>query len=140
LLVVEAWRSSCKTLPTKFGDSLIVPVPLHWKRQLERGFNQADLLAEVLCLYTGIPIDRKALKRNRPTASQRKLNRASRQTNVADAFSGSCRGLKNKDVILVDDVFTSGATLLECARELTRCGVSSVLGLTVAKALLHNHD
>ena len=113
---------------------VIVPVPLHPARQRERGFNQANLLAELLSTQTSIP-SRPLLERIRYTNTQTALDRAERIENLHNAF----RLRKNADVrdlrvLLVDDVLTTGSTLSECARVLKRAGALSVHAATAARA------
>lgn len=113
---------------------VIVPVPLHAARQRERGFNQAQLLAEILSAKTSIPA-KSALERIRYTTTQTALDRAERIENLHNAFrlrkKADVRALR---VLLVDDVLTTGATLSECARVLKRAGAVSVYAATVARA------
>jgi len=111
----------------------LVPVPLHPRREAERGFNQSEELAKVIAQQTGIPLLR-ALVRVRPTAPQVGLPEAERRENVRGAFAvhGPVRALR---VVLVDDVVTTGSTLAECARTLCRAGGEVVGAVTVAMAL-----
>jgi competence protein ComFC len=113
---------------------VIVPVPLHPARQRERGFNQANLLAELLSAQTSIP-SRPLLERIRYTNTQTALDRAERMENLHNAFrlrkNADVRGLR---VLLVDDVLTTGSTLSECARVLKRAGALSVHAATAARA------
>jgi ComF family protein len=113
---------------------LIVPVPLHPARQRERGFNQAELLAEILSAHISIP-SRSILQRIRYTTTQTAFDRAERMENLRNAF----RLRKNADVqglgvLLVDDVLTTGSTLSECARILKTAGARSVHAATAARA------
>jgi len=103
----------------------IVPVPLHWWKQLRRGYNQAALLARIISQETGI-IRQNKLKRVKNTRSQTRMNEHERQENVLKAFTVSANGIKNKKVILVDDVLTTGATMNECARVLKERGATEV--------------
>lgn len=113
---------------------LIVPVPLHSTRQRERGFNQASLLAELLSTRISIPC-KSVLKRIRYTTTQTALDRAERMENLHNAFrlrrNADVRGL---DVLLIDDVLTTGSTLSECTRVLKRAGAISVYAATAARA------
>lgn len=106
--------------------TVIVAVPLWSARQRERGFNQAQLLAQEISTRLDIPADFKVLRRVRPTTTQTHLSRKQRSANVRGAFAlgaGFERGsLHGKQVLLVDDVFTTGATLRECARTLVVYG------------------
>lgn len=113
---------------------LIVPVPLHPARQRERGFNQAALLAQFLGAHCSIPVAN-ALQRLRYTTTQTAFDRAERMENLRDAFrlrkNADVRGL---NVLLVDDVLTTGSTLSECARVLKRNKADSVYAVTAARA------
>jgi ComF family protein len=113
---------------------IVVPVPLHPTRRRERGFNQADLLAELLSTRISIRCKR-VLKRIRYTTTQTALDRAERIENLHNAFrlrkNADVRGL---DVLLIDDVLTTGSTLSECARVLKRAGAISVYAATAARA------
>ncbi|MEK7084065.1 MAG: ComF family protein [Patescibacteria group bacterium] len=111
----------------------IVPVPLHPKRRAERGFNQSEYLAEAVGICIGTPV-RSLLCRKRYTSSQALLSKAARRENVHDAFT--CKGesvLDGARILLVDDVFTTGATMQECARALLKAGASEVQGMSVAR-------
>lgn len=115
---------------------LVVPVPLHWRRRYKRGYNQATLIATEAARMLKLPLAEEALRRSKMTLPQNKLSREARQRNLADAFSGNKKLLANKCVLLIDDVCTSGATLLECSREAYRCGATCVYAMTVARAVL----
>ncbi len=114
---------------------LVVPVPLHRRRQWTRGFNQADLLARGL----GLPIQR-ALRRQRSTAPQVSLPADARRQNVDGAFAlvrwPRPPQLRHRRILLVDDVFTTGATLEACARVLLEAGAREVMALTAARAVI----
>ena len=110
---------------------LLVPVPLHSRRLRARGFNQAILLAQT---FPDVPLGREVLVRRRPTLPQVKLSPLERQTNVKGAFMvPDPAAIKDKAVLLVDDVYTTGATVKECARALRRAGVGNVEVITVAR-------
>lgn len=113
------------------SESIIVPVPLHAKRLAERGFNQAEVLAGILSKSTGLNVE-KLLRRNRYTKQQAKLNKIERQANVQAAFDLTSNFIPRK-VILVDDVFTTGSTMQECAKILKQAGVKEVIGFTLAR-------
>ncbi len=113
---------------------VLVPVPLHRKRLRERGYNQSRLLARELSLLSDLPLVDDCLIRQRHSSPQAKTpNVDQRRSNVADAFSCRDRRLKDKQVLLIDDVSTSGATLDACARALKASGAASVWGLALAK-------
>ena len=114
---------------------LIIPVPLHPRKARERGFNQSGVLSGGLNRRTGIKLSRKALVRTRYTKTQTRLGRQERQKNVKGAFRTSDRAdLSGKSILLVDDVFTTGATVNECARMLIKAGASMVDVMTLARA------
>lgn len=109
----------------------LVPVPVHWTRAVSRGFNQAELLTRALAGWTGLPLE-PCLRRVRPTPHQVGLSGARRLTNLRGAFGiVSSRPVKGRRLVLVDDVWTTGATLTECARALRKAGAAEVYALTV---------
>jgi ComF family protein len=114
----------------------LVPVPLHYYRENWRGFNQAELIAQVIgSRMTNIKLER-LLKRVRNTKQQVTMKtKEERETNIKNAFvvdSRWRRKLKDKKVLLVDDVFTSGADMRECTKMLKKAGVAVVWGLSLA--------
>ena len=114
----------------------IVPVPLHPAKQREREFNQAERLATFLSEATRIPLNTRCLRRVLPTRTQTLLSREERLANVRRAFA--LRGkpaLEGKRIVLVDDVFTTGATTGACARVLRASGASAVCVWTVARGI-----
>jgi len=111
----------------------VVPVPLHWRRQWSRGFNQAELLARYVAKRRGIPV-MNALRRKRATATQAGLANAGRRRNVVGAFAvKGTPELAGKNILLIDDVMTTGATASACAAALKRGGAGSVSLLTLAR-------
>ncbi len=119
------------------ADFLTIPVPLHRRRLKERGFNQSLLLAKVLASDLGTQLDYLSLIRKRYTRAQTGLKKEERRRNVKDAFSVIYPDIiKDKKIILVDDVFTTGHTLNECARTLKKSGATCVICLTLARTLV----
>jgi len=115
---------------------VLVPVPLHHKRLRERGYNQSSLLARELGKLTNLPIVDDCLTRQKRTPPQaRTSNVNERLSNVADAFTCHDRRLQDKQILLIDDVSTSGATLDACAGALKAAGVASVWGLVLAREI-----
>jgi ComF family protein len=115
----------------------LVPVPLHKKRERERGFNQSRAIAQGLGEVLHKPVVADLLERTRHTTSQTGLHLKERRQNVADAFRLNPRRVVSRlpqRVVLVDDVFTTGATMNECTRVLRAAGVEKVLVATVARA------
>lgn len=145
-------------LKTDIGDRpcLLVPVPLHWRRRWHRRFNQAELLAVRMLQQLGrrpevaenmqMPIlTCELLERTRPTAAHHQLSRDARQANIQGAFRsrklprhklGRAYTLSDYCVIVLDDIYTSGATMSEAARTLLAAGAGKVVGLSVARAVL----
>ncbi len=126
------------------GDSrpLLVPVPLHRSRWRSRGFNQADVIARAAIrrLAAELEFDSDVLVRQRDTVSQVGLSREERIENMRDAFRVSSPSrVKGRNVIVVDDVMTTGTTLSECARMLKEAGAERVWAATVARAF-HGAD
>ncbi len=116
-----------------FNDNLIIPVPLSAKRSRWRGFNQAELLAQTLAKKYYLKIDNKNLIRIKHKKAQAKLNEIERLHNIKGCFSWIGGNLNKKNIILIDDVVTTGATLNECAKVLKANGAGEVWGLVVAK-------
>lgn len=117
------------------GDSLLIPVPLHPSRERWRGFNQAKLLGESIAQNLGIKIMPDLLLRIKKTKPQVFLKKEERQKNIRGAFTLNPNLPKSSNlpnILLFDDVWTTGATLRECTRVLKRKGASFVWGLTLA--------
>ena len=115
----------------------IVPVPLHYRRLRQRGFNQASLLARRLGSLLQLPVDYSNLKRTRWTEPQIGLSRKQRAANVKGAFSLKARQkVEGKGILLVDDVFTTGETVNQCVEVLKNAGgAREVVILTVARTV-----
>ena len=106
---------------------LLVPVPLHPKRQKERGYNQSLKICEGISSVTGIPIDSKTLVRTINNVSQTKNSRFDRWKNVEDIFSLTDRAsFDNRHILLVDDVITTGSTIESCVKEILKSEGSKV--------------
>jgi len=117
------------------GGNLVVPVPVHASRARERGFDQAELLAEAAAANLGLPMLR-AVQRDRATVAQFQLNRGARWVNVRGAFRvrvAVASQVEGRWAILIDDVVTTGSTLAECATVLMSAGAAGVSALTVAR-------
>lgn len=116
----------------------VIPVPLHEGRLRERGFNQAALLSERVSRILKIPLSEEALIRTRETPSQTSLSREQRLANLKGVFEvgKDVLGLKGKDVLLVDDVYTTGATVQECSEVLKTSGVREIYVVTLASGIL----
>lgn len=124
------------------GSPVVVPVPLHPTRERERGFNQAELLACGMVRRVnrerpspGVGVDNRCLRRTRATATQAGLTLHARRENVRGVFAvARPEAVRDRVVVLVDDVLTTGATLSECARVLKRARALKVVALTLARA------
>jgi ComF family protein len=116
--------------------SLIVPVPLHPRRLRERGFNQAVILAREISKRFSIPLDFLTLKRRVFTEPQVSLGKEQRTANVRGAFAVmNEKKIKGQKIILIDDVYTTGSTVKECAGALMKNGAADVAVLTLARAV-----
>jgi ComF family protein len=132
--------------PGTDGPSALIPIPLAPKRLRERGYNQSEVLARALARKWRIPVLPDLLVRTRETPTQTALTPGTRLANVAGAFSVALGGRltpgrrpgvsRDTTLILVDDVFTTGATLAEAARALEQAGATRVMGVTFARAAI----
>lgn len=114
----------------------VVPVPLHWTRRFKRGFNQAELLADGLCNRLGLRLATNILRRRKRTKPHHGLGKFERINNVSEAFEVTKTIQMPSAVVLIDDVFTSGATLAQCTKALQQAGCEQVVALAVARAQL----
>ncbi len=137
----HGWKVYAEVLPTVLRrvsqqlppGGILIPVPLHPRRQRTRGFNQAALIAAALRTTTNLTI-RPLLRRNRFTTAQATLKATQRETNLTQAFQLNGR-VENPDLcgILVDDVITTGSTIRECASVLRQAGFRRVIAVALAK-------
>lgn len=136
-----AFAETAARLMTRLAPAdaeLIVPVPLHRRRLWSRGFNQASLIATAVGKRASVPVERLALVRRRATPVLRGLGKAGRRDAVSAAFAidpARADGLRGRAILLVDDVYTSGATTDACTRTLLRGGARSVTILCWARVL-----
>jgi len=139
--LVEIFLASCGEDKT-FSDfclekhPVLVPIPLHPKREKWRGFNQSALLGKMIAKNLNLDFVPDLLRRTKNTKSQIKLSEKERKLNIKDAFGISPNyqlPITNYSILLFDDVWTSGATLKEAARILKRAGAKKVWGLTLAR-------
>ena len=126
--LAQAWE------PAGMPGDLVVPVPLSAQRLRERGYNQAGLLARGFAELSGLAYAPAALRKARHTASQVGLSAEARLANVRQAFQAQAPAVAGRAVILVDDVCTTGATLIAGAEALVAAGARSVWGYTLGRA------
>ncbi len=125
-----------RAIPAVIDADLIVPVPLHAGRLRDREFNQSLLLADLLGRYLNLPVVATALVRILATAPQTTLTRPERSRNLRRAFAVQNAGnLAGRRVLLIDDVFTTGTTVNQCAKTLLKAGASTVHVLTLARTI-----
>jgi ComF family protein len=136
----QAWLDSAQSLmDAKPHQLLVVPIPLHAARQQQRGYNQAELLAEHFSRWTGVPLQRQGLLRTKATDAQFALPAAQREQNLTNAFHLGIafeKHLPKGAVLLFDDIYTTGTTARSAAKTLRQAGVNVVGIITVAQALL----
>ena len=114
---------------------LIVPVPIHHLKKVERGYNQSDYIVKGLSESLNIPYSTKLIKRIRHTESQTKLNMKQRSENVANAFKVTdVKKITGKNILVVDDVCTTGSTIQECGKALVKGGAKTVYACSVGIA------
>lgn len=122
-----------------YPDALLIPVPLHWTRLWQRGFNQSLLIARCVASHTGQLVHPQALVRTRRTRPLGRLSQKDRAIEVRGVFrlaNGFSRLVQGRDILLVDDVYTSGATANACAKLLKRNGAQSVRILCWARVVI----
>lgn len=116
---------------SRWKIDIIVPIPLHRKRLEKRGYNQAELIAEAVGERLDLPVDKALLKRKVNTCPQKDLGPVERKANLKNAFISKGR-LEGGNVLLVDDIYTTGATVDEAARILIKAGADRVYFLVIA--------
>ena len=132
----QLMAQGCAEFLNECPVELILPVPLHPKRLRWRGFNQSVLLARQVSRAYGIPVDPFVVRRNKETPPQTQLTEEERRKNVRGVFSlNPQKRIEGKRVLLVDDVYTSGATVNECSRVLKKGGAQEVYVVTLARAV-----
>lgn len=126
-ILVEAWPG-WDNLP-----DVIIPIPLHARRLKARGFNQSALLAHYLAQQLNIPVDEQSLQRIRHTMPQVGLNPDERHQNVTGAFASDSAKIRHLHIVLVDDVYTTGATMRAAASSLIESGAATVSAYCLAR-------
>lgn len=138
--LIVKWLDTNSSLVSSILDSsfCLVPIPLHKKRLRDRGFNQAEIISEILSRRLNLPLERNLLERIRDTKSQIKMSGVGeREENVKNSIrikEGKASSLlQYQSVILVDDIYTSGSTMKEAAKALRQAGVKNITALVIAK-------
>ena len=115
---------------------IIIPVPISKKRQIERGYNQSYLITKEIAKFTNLKCENKCLIKQKDTIEQSKLNKNERKTNIQGAYVViNKEKLFNKNVVLLDDIYTTGSTVNECAKILKQAGVNKVRCINNCKRL-----
>ena len=122
----------------QWSVDIFIPVPLGKKRLKERGYNQVALVARPLAYEIGVEYSARALWKARETRSQVGLSVSKRRENVHNAYQADPKVVKHKSVVLMDDVATTGSTILSCTDALLSAGAKDVYAITIARALSHH--
>ena len=132
-ILIEHFLKTKKNTDEIWENSVLVPVPLHAKKIRERGYNQSEELVKELAKILKIPAVVGVLIKIKPTAPQMELPKEDREKNLVGAFAVRQQSIAGKKVFLVDDVYTTGSTMQECAGVLLNAGVKSVWGISIAR-------
>ena len=111
---------------------VLIPVPLHRKRQRKRGYNQAEIIARELGKKLGIPVDMSVIIRERETTPQKELGQKNRRKNLKKAFRLTGKRLTGKNILLIDDIYTTGSTIDAMAEVLMKTGCEKIYFLTIS--------
>jgi ComF family protein len=130
----ELWGCCTRDRLLALAADVVVPVPLHWRRRWQRGYNQSEALARGLSTVLGLPLRPGWLRRTRHTPPQTAQEVAGRLDNVKNAFRSARPSGRTGTILLVDDVLTTGATAHEAARALRDGGASRVVVAALARA------
>ncbi len=135
--LAEAWLNS----PYATSQAIVVPIPLHVNRKKQRGYNQAALIAQSFCSSTGLKLSQLGLNRHKDTTAQFNLSSLQREQNLNMAFAlGTefCRHRPTNPVLLLDDIYTTGATALIAAKALQQTGIATYGMVAIATSQRHN--
>ena len=127
-----AMAKRCGEMIKSWQPDVLIPVPIHSKKMQKRGYNQAELIARELSALINIPIDNRCLRRTRHTKAQKELNRNERKKNLEKAFKISSNVVEYKKIVLIDDIYTTGSTIDECAKVLMEAGVKEVFFISLS--------
>ena len=123
---------------SNFSFDYLIPVPLSKKRLKQRGYNQVAVWGVPLGKMIGSPLNTTILTQNKETTSQVSLSADERWKNIHGAFSVNTDQIRGKNIVILDDVITTGATLNECARVLRKAGARKIFALTIARSTIKN--
>lgn len=126
-------------IQNRWQIDVILPVPLSKSRYSNRGYNQAGILAYPIALLLNVKYDDKVIIRKKETSTQVELNAHERQINIQDAFLVPGKQLAGKNILLVDDVITTGATINDCARAIKSSGAKEVYGISVGRVIVNDN-
>ena len=115
----------------KTGIEYLVPIPMYGRKERQRGYNQAGVIAEELGKLTGRPVKTDLVVRTRNSVPQKGLNDIERKNNLKNAFKIRKSGVKLKKILLIDDIYTTGSTMDEVSKVLRQAGVEQVYGLSI---------
>ncbi len=133
-LLIEHFILAKNNTNQTWENSILIPVPLEKKKLKDRGYNQAEELAKELSKVLEVPLITDVLIKTKPTLSQMKLSKEAREKNIKDVFSiKNPEQIQGKKIFLVDDVYTTGSTMEECAKVLKGAGSKQVWGITIAR-------
>ncbi|MDR1067382.1 MAG: ComF family protein [Clostridiales bacterium] len=139
--MAEKFTDACPTDACPVDKAVIIPTPMHKKKLRERGYNQAELLAKNLASLMDAPFAPKALARVKNTSPQYGLSYEQRRKNVAGAFLVvDSAAISGESALLIDDIYTTGATLDSCAEALLKAGSKKVYGLCLSAIERHETD
>ncbi|OUP02317.1 amidophosphoribosyltransferase [Drancourtella sp. An210] len=128
----KEWMRRYGKLLEKWEIEAIVPIPMNRKKKHQRGFNQAEVLADRLSELSGIPVRKDLLIRTRQTEAQKTLSRNKRKGNLERSFSTKTEGRLPDSVLLIDDIYTTGNTINEAAKALKKAGVRNAFFFTIS--------
>lgn len=127
----ELYKSYGNTI-SRWNISVIIPIPLNKKKKKYRGYNQAELIADELGKHMDLPVEKEKLIRVKHTKPQKALNDRERRANIKGAFYWKGRSLTGQNILLIDDIYTTGNTVDEAARILKKAGACKVYFLTIS--------
>jgi len=134
LLIINNSISENTNIKEIFKDFLIIPVPLSKKKIKRRGFNQSEEIAKELSTFLQIPLINNCLLKIKETFPQAQLKEKEREENIKNVFiCNTPEKIKNRKILLIDDVFTTGSTMEECAKVLKKSGAKEVWGVVIAR-------